>query len=267
MSLSSRRPAIIDGGLLPTIFRPEEADLELKRLLGAFHDLAQHSETLFASPTDAFTVRTRIYHLPRFVFFGPNSGSGPIRLALYAGWSGTDIRGMLALLGLIERLTLHPAVAAGYQLVFYPLVNPTGFQDRTVKTRSGAQLETENWATSKAPEIDVLAKEFRLHSFHGWVSLHATAAHDRIQARVRGLPVDADFFPIERGRFRIDWQTDATTTEGPTAIVGDLPFGAFQLRLDVPTAWPDGLHTQAVGETVRAFLERYRRAFSHGIHL
>ena len=118
------------------------------------------------------------------------------------------------------------------------------------------------------PEIGVLAKEFRLHHFHGWVSLHSTPAHERIQARIRGLPVDADFFPIEQGRFRIDWQTDAAaTTEGPFALNSDLPFGSFQLRLDVPAAWPDGLHTQAVAQTVRAFLERYRKAIAYGIHL
>ena len=88
------------------------------------------------------------------------------------------------------------------------------------------------------------------------------------QARIRGLPVNADFFPIERGRFRIDWQTDsAPSSEGPFALNSDLPFGSFQLRLDVPAAWPDGLHTQAVAQTVSAFLERYRAAISYAANL
>jgi hypothetical protein len=266
-TLSSRAAAIRDA-LPPIIFRSDEAELELKRLFDSFHELAQQADNLFASPTDAFSVGDRVYHLPRFVFFGPNQGSGPIRLALYAGWNGDDVRGTLALLGLIERLTQNPGLAAGYQLVFYPLVNPTGFQDHTPATRGRVRLETENWATSEAPEIGVLAKEFRLHRIHGWVSLHSTPAHDRIQARIRGLPVNADFFPVERGRFRIDWQTDsAPSSEGPFALNGDLPFGSFQLRLDVPAAWPDGLHIQAVAQTVGAFLERYRAAFSYGLHL
>jgi len=268
MSTLSNRAAAIRDALPPIIFRPKEAERELKRLLTAFHELAQHSANLFASPTDAVAIGDRIYHLPRFVFFGPNQASGPIRIALYAGWDGTDARGTLALLSLIERLTLKPEAAAGCQLVFYPLVNPTGFQDQTVGTRGGVRLEKENWATSKVPEIETLAKEFRLHGFHGWVSLHTTPAHDRIQARIRGLPVNADFFPVEPGRFRIDWQPDAAAiTEGPATLVGDLPFGSFQLRLDVPAAWPDGLHTAAVVQTVRAFLGRYRKAIAYGIHL
>ena len=268
MSTLSTRAAAIRDALPPIIFGPGEAEKELQRLLHSFHDLAEHSDSLFASPTEAFNVGDRVYHLPRFVFFGPNQSSGPIRLALYAGWNGDDARGTLALLSLIERLVLHPALATGYQLVVYPLVNPTGFQDHTALTRGGVRLEDENWAASEAPEIGILAKEFRLHNYHGWVSLHATAAHDRIQARVRALPVNADFFPVEQGRFRIDWQTDtAPGTEGPFALNGDLPFGSFQLRLDVPAAWPDGLHTVAVTQTVTAFLGRYRTAISYGIHL
>jgi len=259
---------VVRDGSPPIIFRSDEAELELKRLFDGFYELAQRADNLFASPTEAFAVGHRVYHLPRFVFFGRNQTSGPIRLALYAGWNGDDVRGTLALLSLIERLIEDPSAAAGYQLVFYPLVNPTGFQSRTTLTRGGVRLEGENWATSEAPEIGVLAREFRLHDFHGWVSLHATPTHDRVQARVRGLPVNADFFPIERGRFHLDWQTDtAPGTEGPFALNGDLPFGSFQLRLDVPAAWPDGLHTQAVVQTVTAFLERYREAISYGIHL
>ncbi|MDD2764963.1 MAG: hypothetical protein PHE83_13425 [Opitutaceae bacterium] len=268
MSALSTRAAAVRDLLPPMILRSGDAEQELTRLLHAFHELAQYADNLFASPTDAFTVGDRIYHLPRFVLFGPNQGSGPIRLALYAGWSGTDTQGPLALFSLIERLVLHPAAASGYQLVFYPLVNPTGLQDQTAATRGGVRLEDENRATSEAPEISVLAKEFRLHQFHGWISLHAASAPDRIQARIRGLPVSADFFPIERGRFRIDWQADAATTnEGPAALNGDLPFGSFQLRLDVPDVWPDGLYTQAVVQTVRAFLDRYRRAAAYGINL
>lgn len=268
MSTRSSKSVAIRDALPPIIFRSADAELELKRLFDAFYELAQKADNLFASPTEAFSIGDRVYHLPRFILFGPNQGSGPIRLALYAGWNGDDVRGSLALLSLIEWLTQHPAAAAGYQLVFYPLVNPTGFQDHTPATRGRVRLETENWATSEAPEIGVLAKEFRLHRFNGWISLHSTPAHDRIQARIRGLPVNADFFPVERGRFRIDWQTDSSpSSEGPFALNGDLPFGSFQLRLDVPAAWPDGLHIQAVAQTVGAFLERYRAAISYGIHL
>jgi len=268
MSTLSNRAAAIRDALPPVIFGPREAEQELQRLLRSFHGLAEHSDSLFASPTEAFHVGDRVYHLPRFVLFGPNQSSGAIRLALYAGWNGDDARGTLALLSLLERLLLHPALAAGYQLVVYPLVNPTGFQDHTARSRGGVRLETENWAASEAPEIGILAKEFRLHNFQGWVSLHSTVAHDRIQARVRALPVTAEFFPVERGRFHIDWQTDAAPgVEGPFALNGDLPFGSFQLRLDVPAAWPDGLHSEAVTQTVAAFLERYRTAISYGIHL
>jgi hypothetical protein len=268
MANRSSQTATTRDALLPIIFRPDEAERELKRLFDAFYELAQKADSLFASPTEAFSVGDRIYHLPRFILFGNNQGSGQIRLALYAGWNGDDVRGSLALLSLIERLTQNPGMAAGYQLVFYPLVNPTGFQDHTPTTRSRVWLETENWAASEAPEIGVLAREFRLHRFDGWVSLHSTPTHDRIQARIRGLPVNADFFPIELGRFRIHWQADtAPSSEGPFALNDDLPFGSFQLRLDVPSAWPDGLHTHAVVQTVSAFLERYRAAISYGIHL
>ena len=268
MASPSSQTGAIRTALPPIIFRSDDAEYELKRLFDAFYELAQKADNLFASPTEAFSVGDRIYHLPRFLFFGPNQGSGSIRLALYAGWNGDDVRGSLALLSLIERLIQYPGEAAGYQLVFYPLVNPTGFQDHTPATRGGVRLETENWATSEAPEIGVLAKEFRLHRIDGWVSLHSTPAHDRIQARVRGLPVNADFFPVERGRFRIDWQTDSSpSSEGPFALNGDLPFGSFQLRLDVPAAWPDGLHTQAVAKTVSAFLERYRAAIAYAANL
>ena len=170
------------------------------------------------------------------------------------------VRGMPSGISVAARSGSHTLLLVGIGLVAVGASD----QARAASQTSAASLDLNRIID----QVDVLAKEFRLHRIHGWVSLHSTPAHDRIQARIRGLPVNADFFPVERGRFRIDWQTDsAPSSEGPFALNGDLPFGSFQLRLDVPAAWPDGLHIQAVAQTVGAFLERYRAAFSYGLHL
>jgi len=91
MTLRSPKPTPFHAAVPPIIFRSADAELELKRSSMHFTTRPK-ADNLFASPTEAFSIGDRVYHLPRFIFFGRNQNSGPIRLALYAGWNGDDVR-------------------------------------------------------------------------------------------------------------------------------------------------------------------------------
>ena len=100
-------------------------------------------------------------------------------VALFATIHGDEPEGAVAMARLLERLARQPALASGYALFFYPLCNPTGFQDDTRTARTGLDLNREFWRDSASPEVQLLETELRQGQFHGIIQLHAddTSGH------------------------------------------------------------------------------------------
>ena len=121
------------------------------------------------------------YTIPRFTFLGPEdqharrSASGCSRSC-----TATSRPGAPALLKLLQTLAAQPSLAAGYDLVVYPVCNPTGYEDDTRHNRRGADLNREFWRGSVHPEIGILEEELRTQSFDGIVALHADDTSDGI---------------------------------------------------------------------------------------
>ena len=69
---------------------------------------------------------------------------------------------------------------------FYPVTNPTGYEDGTRRSRSGKDLNREFWKNSGEPEVRLLQAELTSRSFHGIISLHTDDTSDGFYGVVRG---------------------------------------------------------------------------------
>ena len=152
---------------------PPTASRDLHDLLAPLHQLAGRSGRLaFAEAGEFFSGGDR-HALPRFHFTGPAAGHDPVRLGLFAGVHGDEPAGCTALVQFASALAAEPGRAAGYELFFYPVCNPTGYEDGTRANRAGRDLNREFWRGSAEPEVCILEAELRAHRFDGLITLHA----------------------------------------------------------------------------------------------
>jgi hypothetical protein len=177
-------------------------------LLAPFFELAEVCPELVGTVAGSFCCGDKRYALPRFVWFGGEAAPGlaPVRIGLFALVHGDEPAGALALAGLAQTLAADPALARGYDLVFYPVCNPTGCEDGIRHNRAGADLNREFWRSSAQPEVRILEHELREHRFDGLIALHADDtsdglygyAHDRLlneQLLVPALRASEKFLP------------------------------------------------------------------------
>ena len=155
----------------------------IQEQLSVLYVLAEKSPHVFGSPLGPFRLRGERYHLPRFVYFGPNSADDAVRLAIYAGVDGTDERGSRALAQFVERLARTPHLGHGLNLSFFPLVNPSGHAFSTPRNLHAVDLAAENWEDSEEREIALLRQDARVRGYHGFIRLES-ATHDVIHARI-----------------------------------------------------------------------------------
>jgi hypothetical protein len=141
-------------------------------LLAPLDQIAVHSPNLVANYEAKFDAGGETYELPRYLFVGPKGGDTPIRVGIFAGIHGDEPEGAHAIVQFIKLLEAKPELVAGYYLSFYPVCNPTGFEDGTRFSRSGKDLNREFWKNSDQPEVRLLQAELVSHSFHGIISLH-----------------------------------------------------------------------------------------------
>lgn len=150
-------------------------------LVARFEALVRSSD-FFASSTLTLDG-TR---LQRFVFDGPHGGGDSIRIGFFAGIHGDEPAGSLAILELARQLARNPNLAEGYQIYFYPICNPGGFDAGTRCSATGKDLNREFWKNSGEPEVVLLEREILQLSFHGLVSLHADDTSRGVYGFVRG---------------------------------------------------------------------------------
>lgn len=120
-----------------------------------------------------FFVNGRLYQIERRRFLGPDAGHDPIRIGLFGGVHGDEPAGPSALAEFLKRLRREPSRAAGYDLWFYPVVNPTGCENRTRENSAGKDLNREFWRGSDQPEVRLFERELEARRFQGIVTLHA----------------------------------------------------------------------------------------------
>jgi len=168
------------------------AQLPLRRrrsladLLAPLDQIAANSPNLVANHDARFEAGGETCELPRYLFVGPKGGDVPIRVGIFAGIHGDEPEGVRALVKFIKLLEAKPDLAAGYYLSFYPVCNPTGFEDGTRLSRSGKDLNREFWHNSNEPEVRLLQAELVSRSFNGIISLHTDDTSDGFYGIVRG---------------------------------------------------------------------------------
>ncbi len=150
---------------------PEGYPFKLRRLYWPFIALAEVCREIVGTVAGSFEWDGKRYTIPRFVFQGPPAGRPPVRLGLFALLRGNEPGGALGLERLLSRLVAEPFLAAGYELVVYPLCNPTGFEDDTPHNRGGHDLSREFWQGSAEPELRILNAEVASQGFDGIVTL------------------------------------------------------------------------------------------------
>jgi hypothetical protein len=141
-------------------------------LLAPLEKIAAQSPNLVVNHEAKFDADGETYELPRYLFVGPKGGDTPIRVGIFAGIHGDEPEGAHAIVQFIKLLEAKPELVAGYYLSFYPVCNPTGFEDGTRFSRGGKDLNREFWKNSDQPEVRLLQAELVSHSFHGIISLH-----------------------------------------------------------------------------------------------
>ena len=99
------------------------------------------SPNLVANHDARFEFDGESYELPRYLFVGPRGGDTPIRVGIFAGIHGDEPEGVHAIVQFIKLLEAKPELAAGYYLSFYPVCNPTGFEDGTRHSRARQGFE------------------------------------------------------------------------------------------------------------------------------
>lgn len=241
-----------------------------------FHDLyelVQRSAYVFGSPLGPFYHQSRHYHLPRFIYFGPHTSNESLRLAFLAGEAPQDVRGTQALLHFVERLALEPELGQGLSLSFFPLLDALGLFAGV----ADRELALKSWSAGGPPELELLEKDARLQSYHGYVRIE-TRSRDRevVVVQLRGYDDESssasgvelisseDFHP-----WPVVFEAAAASAlqSGPLSVAQDLSIRPFELTISLPVVWSEEEAQVAVGSILTRFILRHRGHQAYGQHL
>jgi len=253
---------------------------KLRRLYWPFLALAECCREVIGTVAGSFKGREgHRYTIPRFTFLGPEGGLPQKRIGLFALVHGDEPSGAGALLRLLQTLAGHPGLALGYDLVCYPVCNPTGYEDDTRHNCHGADLNREFWRNSSQPEVRILEEELRAQAFDGIIALHADDtsdglygyAHDRLlneQLLVPALRASEKFLPRDC-RAMID---GFAACDG---VIGDCFKGVlapspeqrprpFEIIFETPAHAPLDHQVEAAHAALLAILAEYRGFMAWG---
>ena len=255
---------------------------KLRRLYWPFLALAEVCREIIGTVAGSFRIGELRYTIPRFTFLGPTTNVPQKRIGVFALVHGDEPAGALTLLKLLQRFVDRPELAAGYDLVFYPVCNPTGYEDETRHNRAGHDLNREFWQASSQPEVRVLEEELRTRSFDGIVALHAGdtseglcgCAHGRELNEgllVPALRASETILPCNRHPVIDGFRTCAGVIDGcfkdvlrPPPKIHPRP---FEIILETPGRAALDLQAEAARIAVETILAEYRRfiAYADGL--
>jgi hypothetical protein len=244
--------------------------------------IAAHSPNLVANHDAHFETGGETYTLPRYLFVGPKGGDTPIRVGIFAAIHGNEPEGAHAIVQFIKLLETKPELAAGYYLSFYPVCNPTGFEDGTRHSRSGKDLNREFWSNSNEPEVRLLQAELISHSFNGIISLHTDDTSDGFYGIVRGalltqhliepaLRAAEKFLPRDRRSvidgFRACNGIICDAYDGVLSAPPKVRPRPFEIILETPQAPPVYLKECAFVVALKTILTEYRKFIAYAPNL
>jgi murein peptide amidase A len=159
----------------------------LRALLAPLFELAaDHHPRLIGELAGVFVENNPKFPVARFTYRGSAGEGDLVRLGFFALIHGDEPAGASALYQLIGKLCDHPELAEGYEIVCYPVCNPTGFEAGTRECSAGLDLNREFWRGSARPEVQILERELRLSRFDGLISLHADDSSEGLYGFARG---------------------------------------------------------------------------------
>jgi hypothetical protein len=261
----------------PRVRRRSIADL-----LAPLEQIAAHSPNLVANHDARFEPGGETYHLPRYLFVGPNGGDTPIRVGIFAGIHGDEPEGAYAIVQFIKLLEAKPELAAGYYLSFYPVCNPTGFEDGTRHSRRGKDLNREFWKNSAEPEVQLLQAELVARSLHGIISLHTDDTSDGFYGIVRGATLTKHLIePVLQAAEKFLPRDERPVIDGYPArhgVIRDAYDGVlsappkvrprpFEIILETPQTPPAYLKEIALVAALKTILAEYRKFIAYAPNL
>jgi hypothetical protein len=262
---------------LPSLRRRSIADL-----LAPLNQIAIHSPNLVVNHDAHFETGGETCELPRYLFVGPKGGDTPIRVGIFAGIHGDEPEGMRAVVQFLKLLEAKPDLAAGYYLSFYPVCNPTGFEDGTRYSRSGKDLNREFWGNSSEPEVRLLQAELISRSFNGIISLHTDDTSDGFYGIVRGatltkhliepaLQAAGKFLPRDQRSIIDGFQArNGVIRDAYDGVLGAPPKvrpRPFEIILETPQAPPAFLKECAFVVALKTILTEYRKFIAYAPNL
>ena len=262
---------------LPSLRRRSIADL-----LAPLDSIAAHSPNLVVNHDAHFETGGETCELPRYLFVGPKGGDTPIRIGIFAGIHGDEPEGVRAVVQFLKLLEAKPDLAAGYYLSFYPVCNPTGFEDGTRHSRSGKDLNREFWGNSNEPEVRLLQAELISRSFNGIISLHTDDTSDGFYGIVRGATLTKHLIePVLQAAGKFLPRDQRSIIDGFPArnsIIRDAYEGVlsappkvrprpFEIILETPEAPPAFLKECAFVVALQTILTEYRKFIAYAPNL
>ena len=254
----------------------------ITEVLAPLDAIAANSTNLVANYEARFDSDGRSYMLPRYLFVGPRGGDTPIRLGIFAGIHGDEPEGVHAIVQFIKLLEARPELATGYYISFYPICNPTGFEDGTRLSRSGKDLNRVFWQNSEEPEVRLLQAELLSRSFQGIIALHTDDTSDGFYGFVRGATLTkhlikpaleaAEKFLPRDGRPVIDGFNAKNGVirdcyEGVLSAPPKSRPRPFELILETPSTPPEYLKQTAFVAALQTILLEYNKFIAYAPNL
>jgi hypothetical protein len=261
---------------------PRAKRRSIGELLAPLDKIAATSPNLVANYEAHFDSGGERYELPRYLFVGPRGGDTPIRIGIFAGIHGDEPEGVHAIVQFIKLLEAKPELAAGYYLSFYPVCNPTGFEDATRFSRAGKDLNREFWKNSSEPEVRLLQAELISRSFQGIISLHTDDTSDGFYGFVGGatltknlivpaLQAAEKFLPRDERRvidgFRARNGIIRDSYEGILSAPPKVRPRPFEIILETPVTPPEYLKELAFVAALQTILLEYNKFIAYAPNL
>jgi protein MpaA len=251
-------------------------------LLAPLERIAFQSSNIVVNHDARFKLGSETYELPRYLFVGPTGGDAPIHVGIFAGIHGDEPEGAYAVIQFIKLLESRPELATGYCLSFYPICNPTGFEDGTRFSRRGKDLNREFWKNSGEPEVRLLQAELVSRSFQGIIALHTDDTSDGFYGIVRGATLTKHLIePALRAAEQLLPRDERPIIDGFAArhgVIYDTFEGIltappkvrprpFEIILETPSAPPAYIKEAAFVAALQTILVEYQKFIAYAPNL
>jgi hypothetical protein len=235
---------------------------------GALYEEASASDSVFGSPLGPIEGPNGRTFLPQFVYFGPDSSIDPVRIAVFGGLSGEDLKGSRSLINWIKALLVHPNIGKGVSVSVFPIVNLNAIWAGAASTG----LKDSDWSGSPIPEIRLISQNAKIRSFQGFIRVESsrdsvprvvvrTAVNRRTHRSQAEVYAASDFEPWET---RFESLGPKSKLLGPLSLSRELNSALFEVVLLLPGSWTQSSWNSSLLPLLERLVASYRRYFSYG---